>query len=109
MKYSKIEKFFKANGIWMLDADIVSCVSAASYHLDDEEFDLICSYVKRCWNKTNKSYTQLLADIVCDLYENCEYGYRDANNNIFLTKEDLKDKTKIEMVIDIFNEKYYDL
>lgn len=100
MEYSKIRDLFKEKGIKDIEAEIVSCVNSSSYKLNDEEFDLICSYTRGCWNDLEKTYIQLLTDIICDLYQDLEYGYK--NDEHFLTLEDIKEGDKKEMVIDIF-------
>ena len=89
-----------------LDLDIISCVNAASYKLSDREYNLVCSYVYKIWYNIEKTYTQLIADIVCDLYQDLGYNYRDEEN--FLTLEDLEEGNKQEMVIKKFYDKYYD-
>lgn len=111
MKYAEVKNLFKEKGINDLTADIVSCVSAASWNLSDEDFDLVCSYTNRVLDNVDKGYTQLIADIVCDLYQDLDYGYRkdeDEDEETFLTREDLKDHNKIDMVVDMFYDKYYD-
>ena len=125
MNYSDILKKFKENNINDIDAEIVSCVNASlSKPVNDEEFNLLCSFTKSVWDKAEKGYTQLIADIVVDLYQDCEYGYRDENSTTdvwayseephfvpvtrILTLDDLKEQNhlKRDMVIDIFCNRY---
>lgn len=109
MNYSEIRKLAKSNNIYDIDLEIVSCVNSSSWKLSDEEYELICKYVWNVWDNVDKTYIQLISDIVCDLYQdNLGYGYRDEEDEKYLTKEDLINREKLDMVIDLFYDKYYD-
>lgn len=106
MDYTRIRDLFKKESISDTQAEIVSCVNSSMNKMSDEEFNLICSYVESCWYAMDNSYFQLLTDIICDLYQNLEYGYRDEEKDKVLTLEDLKNKEKIDMVLDLFYDRY---
>lgn len=122
--YNSILKVLKDNNIRNIEVDIVNCVdSSISKTVSEEEFEALCTFTKYIWDKAEKGYTQLIADIVVDLYQDCDYGYRNEEKEItkgydddkitfkqILTLEDLKecDYRKREMVLDIFYNKYYD-
>ena len=101
MNYVEIRNLFDEKEIDDIDADIVCCVRAASFNLSDE------AYTRTWWDEVDTGYTQLIADIVCDLYQdNLEYGYRSEARDLILTREDIKNKEKIDMVLDLFYERY---
>lgn len=108
MNYSNIRDLAKKHEISDIELEIVSCVNSSSWQLSDEDFELICEYVKSVWHDVDKTYIQLISDIVCDLYQDLEYGFRDEEDERFLTKEDLKYGAKKDMVIDLFYDRYYD-
>ena len=124
MEYSEIRDLLAINKVNALDCDIVLSVkSALSKKITDEEFNLLCGFTYSVWNDVDKGYTQLIADIVVDLYCNEDYGYRDEEHiekfgmydedeielNRTLSKEQLEkcDYRVRRMVEDIFYEKYY--
>ena len=107
MKYHEIKKVLMDNKLYLIDTDIVIAVYFAEpYPLTDEEFDLICKYVSSCMDDVNVGYTQLMADIVVDMYCDCEYGYRTEDE--YLTIEDLQNpyNEKRDMVLDRFCQAY---
>lgn len=110
MKFSEIKKLLVDNNIEDIDCEIVVCVRAAApSEISDEEFDLLCDFVYYVWNDVEKGYTQLIADIVVDLYCDEDYGYRNEERGRTLSKEQLKEcdyDTRI-MVQDIFFDAYY--
>lgn len=106
ISFSDIRELAIKNKISDIDLEIVSCVNSASYNLSDNEFNLICDYVKQVWFKLDSTYLQLLADIVCDLYQGLDYGYRNGYE-IRLTKNDLVKLEKMNKVVDIYYDKYY--
>lgn len=110
MKFSEIKKILEDNNIKDIDCEIAVCVrAAASSEISDEEFDLLCGFVYYVWNDVEKGYTQLIADIVVDLYCNEDYGYRNEKRDRTLSKEQLKEcdyDTRI-MVENIFFDTYY--
>ena len=109
MDYVEIRDLVSKNNISEIDIEIVSCVNSSSYNLNDEEYYLVCRYVYNVWTYLDKTYIQLLSDIVCDLYQdNLDYGYRDEEDDKYLTLDDLKECEKINMVINMFYDKYYD-
>lgn len=108
MKYSEIIDVLKTNSIKDIDAEIAICVNAAlSKKVSANTFNLLCGFVYYVWSDVEKGYTQLIADIVVDLYQNCYYGYRTSHNK--LLRKDLKecDYRKRDMVAVIFYDKYY--
>ena len=99
-------KLLKENEITNIEADIVSCVSASlNRKVQNKTFERLCSFVKWVWNKVDKGYTQLIADIVVDCYQNCGYGYRDK---LKLTLKDLDDYEKRDEVINLFYDRYWE-
>ena len=108
MNYIEIKELAKKYDIKDIELEIVSCVNSSSWKLSDEDYEMICEYVNLIWNKVDKTYIQLISDIVCDLYQDLEYGFRDEEDEIFLTKEDLKYGAKQDMVIDLFYDRYYE-
>lgn len=107
MKYIEIKKLLEQNNIKEIDTDIVVSVKSALYDdkISDELFNEICSYTRAVWDKVDKGYTQLVADIVCDCLQDCGYGYR---SKLKLTKRDLQQFNKIDKVVDIFYDKYWE-
>ena len=139
MKYSEILEELnvirKKNGysypsLFWTDIDLATCVACSMGESfsgnpeNEEEFEIICSFVSYVWDKIDKGYTQLLADIVIDLYQDQGWGYRDEYNvedygdyfgeqlelSRTLTLEQMKeaDYRVAEMVVNIFYERYYD-
>ena len=125
MEYSKIRDLLENNKVSELDCDIaLSVKSALGKEITDEEFNLLCGFVYSVWDDVEKGYTQLIADIVVDLYYDEGYGYRDEERiekismygedeielSRTLSKEQLEecDCRVRRMVEDIFYEKYYD-
>ena len=108
MNYSEIRDLVGKYNINDIDLEIVSCVNSSCRELSTIDFELICEYVKLIWDNVDKTYIQLISDIVCDLYQDLEYGFRDEEDERFLTKEDLKYGAKKDMVIDLFYDRYYD-
>lgn len=110
MKCSEIKKILEENKIKDIECEIAVCVrAAASPKISDEEFDLICNFVYYVWDDVEKGYTQLIADIVVDLYCNEDYGYRNKKKGRTLSKKQLKecDYDTRRMVQDIFFDAYY--
>ena len=123
-EYNKIKRVFKKEGINSLKAEIVSCVSCscAGEKVSDDTFNTICEFTEYCYNHIDKTYIQLLTDIICDLLLNFDWGYRNLkksyydgyNNGIehkrYLTKKEMKEESRLarDMVIEIFYDKYYD-
>ena len=108
MKFSEIKKLLEDNNIKGIDCEIAICVRAAvSSKISDEEFDLLCDFVYYVWDDAEKGYTQLIADIVVDLYCNEGYGFR--SKKFTLSKKKLKecDYDTRRMVLDIFYDAYY--
>lgn len=106
MKYNEIAKLIKSNNLNLIDLDITTSVLACvgnDKRITDEIFDQLCSYTRTIWDKVDKGYTQLVADIVVDCFINNEYGYRQYCK---LTKKDLKEHNKIDEIIDIFCNNY---
>ena len=92
--------------------------------VSDKVFNQLCEVTEEVYDKVDKGYTQLIADVVVDLYQDCGYGYRNKKSKTIkdyftgkeykvsqlLTKKDLEDLSwqKREMIIEIFYDKYYD-
>lgn len=100
MDYTKIRDLLNERRIKDIDVEIVSCVNSSVEGITDEEYELICSYTYGCWSMMNNTYIQLLTDIICDLYQDLGYGYRDEDK--FLSFVDLKNGDKKELVLDLF-------
>lgn len=112
-------KIFEKTGISSIDIDVITCVkSSLSEEVTDEEFNDLCSFTKCIWNEVEKGYTQLIADIVVDLYQDCGYDYRDEDGYVdvegkeipkILTIEQIteQDEDVKQMVKGIFYEEYY--
>lgn len=121
MKYNDIRVLLKTKGISAIDADIAMSVDMAldgEKPLNEEDFNALCKFVHYVWDNVEKGYTQLIADIVVDLFVDCSFGYRDeeATTTVieaevphYLTLEDIKklDWEKRQMVINIFYDAYY--
>lgn len=74
------EELKKLDLLQYIYAEIVICVNASLQdEVSDYEFNLLCSAVKKVWDKADMGYTQRIADIVVDLYQDCGYGFRDEN------------------------------
>lgn len=124
MEYSKIRDLLIENKINDIDCDIALSVKCAlGKKITDEEFNLLCNFVYCVWDDVDKGYTQLIADIVVDLYCDEDYGYRNELSTYYqgynedrielnrtLSKKQLKERDYRvrKMVEDIFYEKYYD-
>ena len=111
--YNEIRKLFEANKVAEISAIITSCVKlSADDSTSDEEFELLCSFTCSCFDRIDSGYIQLIADIVCDLYQDLGYGYRDKSNDMYITKKQLETRNTnaIDKVVDIFfdnvNDKY---
>lgn len=106
MNYIEIRNLLRENKLeCSIELDIASCVSCCVDNaLDDETYRLICVYTRAIWDKADKSYTQLMADIVCDCALDCGYGYR---SKIKLTKNDLVKHNKLDKIIDLFLDRYW--
>lgn len=106
MKYNEIKTILTQHNITDIDVDIVSCVNASLYkRVSNKTYNKLCSFVKWVWDKVDKGYTQLIADIVVDCYQNCGYGYREK---LKLNSKDLESYEKRDKVIDIFYDRYWE-
>lgn len=109
MNYLEIKKLIKDNGLELsISLDIASCVCAATSdnEINDDEFVMLCNYVRNIWDDVEKAYTQLIADVVVDCFRHC-FDYwqcRDIN----LSYDDLKHLNKIDDVINAYYNKYYE-
>ncbi len=111
MKYNEIRNAFKEMRVQAIDVDIALSVDCALGHFTtNEEFNLLCNMVYHIWDTVDKGYTQLIADIVVDLYCDEDYGYRDEEKGRVLTKQQLEedDYDTRNMIIEIFYDRYYD-
>lgn len=109
MTYLEIRDLLKQNNLdCSISLDIVSAVSSSLQEdVTDEEFEILCRYVKFIWNKCECAYTQLIADVVIDCVYHC-YNYYQCDS-IHLTFDDMKEYPFIyEDVIDAYLSKYYD-
>lgn len=100
--YVEIKNIIKDRGFELIDVEIVSCVMSSCETLTDDEFKLVCNYVEAIWQRLDYTYIQLISDIVCDLYKDLEYNFRDRKDGKYLTKTDLKKLNKTSMVLDLF-------
>ena len=104
--------------------------SSMNYSLDQNikdwnEFNLLCNLVEKVsWELQTMVDYQWLCDIVADLYYDCGYDIRDAEQTItlekweggtierpkILTKEDLEnqDYLVVDFIISVYVDKYYD-
>ena len=119
MNYNEIKNLiFERNNISWLDAEICSCVSASLHPVKvrDNSYNLLCSFTKTIWNHLDYPNTQILADIVVDLFNGCIGSYRrgksfkaDDGSKIKrrLTLKDLEeqDYRVRDMVMDIYGTK----
>lgn len=109
MNYIELRNLFKNNCIEVsVAAEIALCVSASvsGLKVDDKEFTAICSYVRAVWDKVEKTYTQLIADVVVDCVYHC-FGYYQCND-ITLTKDELDNRVLIDEVVQAYLDRYYD-
>lgn len=106
MTYTEIRHLLIANNLdCSIDLDIASCVSnCVGLNVDDNTFRLLCSYVRHIFDNVEKTYTQLIADIVCDCYAELEYEYRFKCK---LTKKDLEEYNHDDKIIEIYLDRYY--
>lgn len=100
--YVDIKNIIKERGFELVDVEIVSCVMSSCETLTDDEFKLVCNYVDAIWQHIDYTYIQLISDIVCDLYKNLDYNFRNHKDGKYLTKRDLKKLNKVSMVVDLF-------
>ena len=105
--YSQIKnELQKLDLLETVRTEIVVCVwNSLNENVKNNIFELLCGAVFSCWDKSeNNLNIQLTADIVVDLYQNCEYGYRNPEKKVkvfceegkveipyIFTEEDLKD------------------
>lgn len=101
-RYLEMRDTIKEKEFDLTQVEIVSCVMCSCDTLTDEEFELICEYVRRVYDRLDYTYIQLVSDIVCDLYKDLDYGYRDRKSGNYLTKRDLSLSSKTSMVLDLF-------
>ena len=109
INYSEIINVLKLNSIKDINAEIAICVNAAlSKKVSANTFNLLCGFTYHVWYDVERGYTQLIADIVVDLYQNCYYGYRTPSNK--LLRRDLIecDYRKRQIVEDIFYDRYFE-
>lgn len=109
--YLEIRELLRKNEInCTIALDIVSCVessvNASGYEVTDEEYRIICNYVRGIWDDVEKTHTQLIADVVVDCIWHCFKYYQ--CQNIELTFEDMKNEEKCEEVRQAYLDKYYD-
>lgn len=109
--YLEIRELLRKNDIsCSIALDIVSCVeasvNASGHKVSDEEYEIICNYVRGIWDDVDKTYTQLIADIVVDCIWHCFEFY--TCQNIELTFEEMKNHDKCEEVTQAYLDKYYD-
>ena len=114
MNYSDILKELKERGLYNISVDMVIAV-ANSLEFDsleddvsDEEFDLLCKTVYYCWCRGECGYTQLIADVVVDLYRDNKMGYRNKEKGLILKKKDLEELTPetADMILSVVYKKY---
>lgn len=124
--FSDIKDLLEEKGLSKNDVDAVICVRSALYGTDYtiEEFELLCSAVIDVAEHIELCCTQEIADVVCDLYKDLGFGFRDEeyegtygdtwnygyDNRILLTRtltmEQLKDLDYRvrDMILDIVYE-----
>ncbi len=114
MTYIEIRDLLQKNGIKAsISLDIVSCVQASLWSVDkpitDEDFTAICNYVRAVWDNVDKTYTQLIADVVVDCIYHCfdYYECKKIKINMKKINEQLNDET-FDKVVQAYLNKYYD-
>ena len=77
MRYSNILKLLQNNNINFVDSETTSCVASACFltPLSDEEFDMLCDFTRYCFDDSELDCMQSFANVVCDMYQNLEYGF----------------------------------
>ncbi len=110
MTYLEIRNLLKQNHLEdSISLDIVSAVSCTvPENVTDEEFEILCRYVRHIWDRCERTYTQLIADVVIDCVYHC-YNYYQCDS-INLTFDDMKNYyTPVsDDVIEAYLSKYYD-
>ena len=117
--YLEIREILKKNKLEnSVSIDIVlaveSAIGCSGHTVTEEEYETICAFTRCIWNEVDKTYTQLLADIVVDCLWHCYNFYQCAKIN--LTFEDMnkvnacnKEYDKIlKTVIMAYLDKYYE-
>ena len=114
MNYSDILKELKERGLYNISVDMVIAVAnslefdSLEYNVSDEEFDLLCKTVYYCWCRGECGYTQLISDVVVDLYRDIKMGYRNKEKGLILTKKYLEELTPetADMILNVVYKKY---
>ena len=109
MNYCEIKDLLIKNNLeTSISLDVVSCVMASlPEEVSDKDFDLICKYVRFVWDNVEKTYTQLIADVVVDCIYHC-FNYwecNDINLNLNELKFNREDPTYLQ-VVDAYLMKY---
>ena len=85
MEYKEILNVLEQNKLLNVNVEIVVDVYYAlgcnALNMPDDEFNALCRFTQKVYNECDKGYTQLIADIVVDLYIDQEYGYRDKDKD----------------------------
>jgi len=105
--YYEISKVFDREKINDLDGEIVSCVRASlcGKRYSENVFNSLCGYVRHIWDILDKPYTQLISDIIADLFvEDLDFGYREEAERT-LDLEDLNNHSddNNEMILYIYS------
>ena len=93
--------------------EIMQCMDASMewkcIELSDDEFDKLCDYVMQVKEKTNVDYTQLISDIVLDLYTDREVFGRVNGKDEFnkqelqLTLDDIEKGRLVQETLELFH------
>lgn len=111
MNYLDCRKIIEENDLELsIPMEIALCVSASISGVEgevpNEMFSAICGYVRAVWDKVERTYTQLIADIVVDCVYHCfdYYQCKHTTLNFYqLLNLDLLDE-----IISIYYDKYND-
>ena len=103
MLFSEIKKLCRNDlGLRPIDLEIIAVVDSQGIIATAAEYDLICKYILSMWIYIDYVYVDLnlIASIVCDLYQNVYAGFKSVDN--YLTIDDLKDLEKKDLVASIY-------
>lgn len=108
ISYSKIYNKLKRNNLISVQTEVAICVNASlPKEVSPSTFNLLCGYTKYIWDKESFDMNiQVIADIVCDLYLDCGWGYRNRKKHRILKRKDLKELNNRDLIGDIYCERF---
>ena len=110
MTYLEIRDLIIEKGLeTSISLDIVSCVIASlPGPVSDENFTEICKYVRFLWDDVEKTYTQLIADVVVDCIYHCFDYWECKDINLDLNNLEFNHEDNIYLQVrDAYLTKYY--